>query len=126
MRQRLRIVIPLCEVADGRAYVLRSVEPLHAAPPLRPIRDVARNDDHRRLVAIGVINRHGRMLDPNRPVCRGEHRLALDLGVAVGHRHRGFLVHARNEFRLIVAVIDERFVESAEARAGIREEILDP
>jgi hypothetical protein len=49
-----------------------------------------------------------------------EERLALDLVIAVTHRHRDFFVAAGKEFGILVAaVIDQRLVQTAEAGSGI-------
>jgi len=45
--------------------------------------------------------------------------LPLALGVAVGDLHRDLFVVANHHRRLVVAVVDQRVVQAAEARAGI-------
>ena len=51
------------------------------------------------------------------------HRLAGRLGVAVRDLHRDLLVLAEHHRRLVVAVVDQRVVQAAEARAGIERDI---
>ena len=55
-------------------------------------------------------------LNANGAVRQDGHRLALGLEVRVRHRHRGLFVAARDELRhLVAAVVDDRFVNAAEA-----------
>jgi hypothetical protein len=57
------------------------------------------------------------MLGAHRSVHDGRHRLAGDLGIAMGHADRDFLVHARQPFRtLVLPVIDETFLQRAKGR----------
>jgi hypothetical protein len=65
------------------------------------------------------------MLDSHGGVEQHQHRLALDLGIAVRHGNRRFFVTGGKEFRLrIVAVVDQGFVQAREAGARIRHHIL--
>ena len=57
------------------------------------------------------------MLQPDGAVRQHQHRLAFDLGVAVRHRDRGFLMGAGVPFE--VRVVDQRFMQAAEAGARI-------
>ena len=57
---------------------------------------------------------------------QGHHRLAGDLGVAVGHRHRRLLVQAGQELgHPVAAVVDDRLLQSLEARSAVRRAVLD-
>jgi hypothetical protein len=51
------------------------------------------------------------------------HRLAGRLGVAVGDLHRDLFVLAEQDRRLVAAVIDQRVVQAAIARARIERDI---
>ena len=66
------------------------------------------------------------MLNSDVGVEQHQHRLALDLGVAVRHGDRRFFVTGGKEFGLrIVAVVDKGFVQAREAGARIRHDILE-
>ncbi len=85
----------------------------------------AKNQD-RHAVAPGVEDRHGRMKQPDIGVHRRRHRLAGDLGVAMGDRNRGFLVQAEQHLRPRIAdVVDEAVMQAAIARARIERDIGD-
>ena len=76
--------------------------------------------------AVGVVDRHGGVLQADGAVRHDHHRLAFDLGVAVRHGDRGFFVAAGEQFGILVAaVIDDGFVQAAEAGAGIGGAIFD-
>jgi hypothetical protein len=87
---------------------------------------VAGEDVDRHAIAVGVVDRHRRVLDADGAVAEHGHRLAFDLEVAVRHRHRRLFVQAGEELRhRVVAVVDDRLVDAAEARAGIRRHVLE-
>ena len=66
------------------------------------------------------------MLQADGAVAQHHQRLAGGLEVAMGHADRGFLVGAGDELRLLVAaVVDQRFVQPAEARGRVRADIVD-
>ena len=120
VRQRDRLIVPLDVVAHHGRRVLHAVRPLDARPPQRRVERVAGQDVDRHAVAVGVVDRHRRVLHADRAVTQRRHRLALGLEVAVGHRHRRLFVQAGDELgRCVAAVVDDRLVDAAEARAGI-------
>jgi hypothetical protein len=124
--QRHRRVVPLGEVAHQRVDVLRGVEGRHARRTRRRIEVVAADHDHRHTVAPGVVDRHRRVLQAHGAVAERHQRLAGNLEVAVAHRDGGFLVHAGEELRhLVAAVVDERLVDAAVARGAVRRAVLD-
>ena len=99
----------------------------HSTPGrrMRRVERVPDDDEHRHAVAVRVVDRHRRMLQADRAVRKHAERLAFDLGVAVRHRDRGFFVAAGDELRLLVAaVVDDRFLQPAEAGAGIRADVF--
>jgi len=51
------------------------------------------------------------------------HRPAARLGIAVRDLHRDFFMRAQHHRRLVAAVIDQRIVQAAEARAGIERDV---
>ncbi len=88
MSQRERLVIPLDVVADHGRRVLYAVGPLHAGPTLGRVQVVARQNVDRRAVAVRVVNRHRRVLNPHRAVAQHRHGLALGLEIGVRHGDR--------------------------------------
>ena len=126
MLQRHRIVVPLDEVAHGRRAVLHGVKPLDAGPPFFDSAGVAGKEQHRNAVAVGVVDRHRGVLRADGAMHDRGHRLAGNLGVAVRHSDRHFLVQAGQPFRLLVgAVIDEAFLQGPEGRAGAGRHVID-
>ncbi len=124
--QRHRIVVPFDEVAHRRRAVLDAVEPFDAGPPLVERAGIAGEEQHRNAVAIGVVDRHRGMLRADSAVHDRGHRLAGDLGIAMRHSDRHFLVQAGQPFRFLVgAVIDETFLQGAECRAGAGGHVVD-
>ncbi len=55
----------------------------------------------------------------------GDHRLALDAGVAMGDLHGDLFMLTQNHRRIVLAVIDQRVVQAAIARSGIKRDVLD-
>ena len=124
--QRPRRVVPLGVVADHRRGVLHAVVPLGAAPDRR-VGVVAEDHVHRHAIAPRVVDRHRRMLQADRPVRHHRKRFALRLEVGVRHRHRRLFVAAGEELGTpVAAVVDERFVQPAEARARVRADVVEP
>ena len=126
MLQRGRIIVPFGEVAGDGGRILGGVDPFDAGPAHGRVGAVAADNEERHAVAIGVVERHRRVLQPDRAVDQVDQRLACDLGVAVRHRHRLLLMGAGEELGgLVLAVIDDRFLDGAEARPGIGGEIVE-
>ena len=125
MLKRDRVIVPLDVIAHHRGGVLHAVEPLGAGTPEGQIQRVAEDDEHRHAIAPGVVNRHGSVLQSDSPMRQDKKRLAFDLGVAMRHCHRRFLMAAGDELgTLISAVVEQRFVERAEAGTRIRADVL--
>ncbi len=123
--ERCRIVVPLGVVADRGGDILGGVQPFDAAAAFGGVRNVAGDDEHGRLVAIGVVDGHGGVLDADRSMRADQRGLAFDLGVAVGRGHRALFVHEGDELGIAVAaVIDHRFMDAAEAGAGRGEQVF--
>ena len=101
------------------------MRPFGAWRALVRLHDVAAHNKNRDAVAPGVVDRHGGVLQADHAVTRHRHRLAFDLGVALRHMNSDVLVHAGDDFRLVVAVIDDRFVQAAIARRAIDRQIFD-
>ena len=96
MRAASRRVVPFDEIAHHARR--------HPAPnaPIRTPRralggvdGVADHHEDRHAVASGVVERHRGVLQADRAVRQRQHRLAFDLGIAVRHRDRHFLVACR-------------------------------
>ena len=124
--QRCGIIVPLRVVADDDGGILRGVIPFDAGTPLLHRHDIADHAIDRHAVAPGVVERHGGVVQADGAVREDAERLLLDLVVAVAHRHRDFLVRAGEEFGIdVAAVIDQRLVQAAEARRGVRRHVLE-
>ncbi len=119
------LVVPLGVGAHDRALVGGGVDPVDPRPALcRVDRAGGAEDDDRHAVAPGVEDRHGGVEQPDIGMYRGAHRLAGDLGIAVGDRDRRLFVQAQQHLRRGVAdVIDQAVVQAAIARPGIERDI---
>jgi hypothetical protein len=83
-------------------------------------------DHHRHAIAPGVKDRHGRMHQPHIRMHGSRHGLTGDLGIAVGDRHRAFLMQAKQHLRAFIAeIVDEAVVQAAIARARIEGDVGD-
>jgi len=65
------------------------------------------------------------VLEADRAVTGHRNGLARDLGVALPHVHGDILVDAGDDFRLVVAVIEDGFVQAAITRRAVDGEILN-
>ena len=82
------------------------------------------NDRH--AIGPGLEERHRRVEQADGAVNDDQHRLAGGLGVAVRHGDGRFLVQAGEQLgRGVLAVVDERFVQALERRAGIDGGVLE-
>ncbi len=105
MLQRYRLVVPFGEVAHQRVDVLRRMKCRHARRPLGRVKIGAAHHDHGDAVAPGIVDRHRRMLEADRTMAEHQQRFAGNFEITVRHRHRGFLVRAREKFRFLVATV---------------------
>jgi len=114
---------------SGKPYfdadVDRRMEPIGARPALVGLHHIAAEHDDRRAIAPSVVHRHRGVLQTDRAVTRHGERPAFDLGVALRHMDRDVLVHAGDDFGLVVAVIDDGFMQAAIARRAVDRDILD-
>jgi hypothetical protein len=102
------------------------VVPFGSRPPLVGVEAVADDHEHRHAVTPGVVQRHRSVLQADGAVRHYRHRLAARLGVAVRHAHRRLFVQTGEQLRLgIAAVVDERFVQAAEARARVGGDVFE-
>ena len=93
---------------------------------MRGIEVIAACDQDGDAIAPGIVDRHRGVLQSNGAVNQGQQRLSRRLEITVRHADRRFFVHAGEEFRLLVAaVVDQRFVQCAEARRRIAGQIFD-
>ncbi len=121
---RGRLVVPLGVVADRVALHQRGVGPVDVRAAARFVhRAGGAHDEDRHPVEEGVVDRHAGMQQADQVVQDDDHRLAGRLGVAVRDLHRDFLVVAEHHRRFVVAVVDQRVVQAAEARAGIERDV---
>lgn len=126
MLQRSGRIIPFRVVAHDHRPVLHRVIGLDAGAPHGRVGDVGGEHADRHAIAIGVVDRHRCVLQADRRMDEIEDRLAFDLGIALRHRDRDFFVQAGEPFgRGILAVIDEGFLQAAEARARHRGDVFD-
>ena len=117
---RARLVVPLDEVPDGVALHQRRMGPVDMRPPPSFVhRTGGPDDEDRHAVDIRIVDRHGGVQQPDQVVQDHGHRLAGGLGIAVGDLHRDLFVLAQHHRRLVAAVVDERIVQAAKARARI-------
>ena len=102
------------------------MQALYAGSTPRAVGVVADNHIDGHAIAVGVVDGHGCVLQPDVAVNQRHHRLALDLGVAVGHGDRRLFVTARQELgHLVVAIINERLVQRFVSGAWIGGQIFD-
>ena len=101
------------------------MHPFDARPALVGLHDIAAEHDDRHAVAPSVVHRHDGVLQTDRAVTRHRKRLAFDLGVALRYMDGDVLVHAGDDFGLVVAVIDDGFMQAAIARRAVDRHILD-
>ena len=121
---RGRLVVPLHVVADGVALHQRGMRPVDVRAALGFVhRAGGADDEDRHAVEIGVVDRHAGMQQPDQVVQDHRHRLAGRLGVAVRDLHGDLLVLAQHHRRLVAAVVDQRIVQAAKARAGIERDV---
>ena len=125
MLQRSRLIVPLDEVSHQGGGVDGGMYPFGARRPLVGLHDVADHDIDGHPIAPGVVYRHGRMLQSDYAVADHRHRLAFDLGIALGHRDRDLLVWASENFGFVSGVVNDRFVQAAEARSAIHRQVID-
>ncbi len=119
-----RLVVPLDVVAHRVALHQRGVGPVDVRPALGLVhRAGGAHDEDRHAVEIGVVDRHAGVQQADEIVQDHRHRLAARLGVAVRDLHRDLFVVAQHHRRLVVAVVDQRIVQAAEARAGIERDV---
>jgi hypothetical protein len=97
------------------------VVPVHAAVANGRIEVITDHQEDRNAIRISVIDGHCCVLCSNSSMQQRHDRLAFDLRVTMSHRHGRLFVTARQQFRLgVAAVVDDGFVETLKARAGIR------
>ena len=94
--------------------------------PHRGVQIVANHDVNRHAVAEGVVDRHRGVLQTYCAMGEYAERFSLHLGVAVGHRDRGFFMAAADEFGLAVtSIVNYRFMKSPEARTCDGADVFD-
>ena len=101
------------------------MRPFGAQAALVGFDDVADHHVDRYPVAPGVVDRHRGVLQADRAMAGHGHRPALDFCVALRHGYRDLLVRAGEDLRPIAGVVDDRFVQPAEARSAIHGQKVD-
>ena len=121
-----RRIVPLDVIAHHAHAVLGGMRPLHARASLGGVKMVAGEQDHRRAVAPGVVDRHGRMLQSHRAVAEHAQRPSGDLVIAMRHRGCLLFMNAGQQFRgLIAAIVDDGLVNAPEAGAGVGGDVVE-
>ena len=124
--QACRLRVPFGEIAHRRVLIQRRVIPFDVRAPRGIVLHIARNDQDRRAVGIGVVHRHRGVLQADGAVHHGRHRFARNLGIAMRHCDGAFLVQAHDEFGLGVhAVIEQRFLQAPEGRCRQAGDVID-
>jgi len=127
---RSRLIIPFHEIADHAALVGGRVDPVDIGTALGRIDGPGRaQDEHRRAIDEGVVDRHHAVHQADVGMEDAGHRLARRLGVALRDRDRMILVHAQDHARTLVAqMVDDGIVQTAVACAGVEAHIgeLEP
>ena len=107
-----RLSIEFHVFADRRALAVGGMNPVDLGPPLGLVeRPRGTDDEDRRAVDIGVVDRHVGMEKAHQVMDDGDHRLAGCAGIAVGDLHRRFLMGTQQHMGIITAVIDHRIVQ---------------
>ena len=126
MLERGRLVIPFDEIAHDHGRVDRGMRPLELLQALFRIDDIADDRVDRYPVAPCVVERHRGVLQSHGTVTDRGHGLAFYLGVALRHREGNLLVRAGDDLGpLVHAIVDDRFVQSAEVRRGVHRQIIE-
>ncbi len=126
MRQAHRRIVPLHIITDEGAQIGGAVQPLDPRAPFGVVERVADDHHHRRPIAPGVVDRHRGMLQADGRMDQAGHRLPGRLGITVRDPGRYLLVHADDQLgRLVMPVIDDRFVQAAEGRSRGGRDIAD-
>src|SRR5215510_5050031 len=121
-----RLVIPLDEIADHFTLSVGRVDPVNKWTAFRLGHGTGGADDkNRRAVEIGVVDAHGRVQQTDEVVHDGDHRLAFGTGIAVGDLDGDFFVLAEQHRRIVLAVVDQRVVQPAIARARVERDIFE-
>ena len=121
---RGRLIVPFHVVAHRVALHQRGVGPVDVRPPLALVhRAGGADDEDRHAVQIRVVDRHAGVQQADEIVQDHHHRLAGRLGVAVRDLHRDLFVVAQHHRRLVAAIVHQRIVQAAEARAGIQRDV---
>ncbi len=121
-----RLVIPLNEIANRFALDVGRVNPVDKRPALGfGQRSGGAHDKHRRAVEIGVVDAHRRVQQADQVMDDGDHRFALGAGIAMGDLHGDLFMLAGEHRRIVLAVIDQRVMQAAVARAGIERDVLE-
>ena len=105
MLQRSGIVVPFGEVAHRNGRVLSAVVPFDPRPAQFGGHGVADDDIDRHAIAPGIVERHGGVMQANRPMREDAERLSFDFVITMAHRDRDFLMRAGEEFGILVAAI---------------------
>jgi len=123
--QALGLVVPFDEVAHHGGRILGGMHPFRPLA-LLGVQGVAAHDDDRHPVAVGVVDRHGRVLQSDGAMHHHRQRGVSGLGVAMGHGHPDLLVGDSQQLgRGVAAVIDQGLVQPAKTGGRIGGDVFD-
>ena len=121
-----RLIVPFDKIANRLALNVGGVNPVDKRPALGfGQRPGGAHDEHRRAVEISVIDAHRRVQQADQVMHDGDHRLALGAGVTMGDLHGDLFMLAGQHRRIVLAIVDQRVVQAAVARAGIERDVLE-
>ena len=121
-----RLVVPFDEGPHQLALGIGRMEIVDGAPEGGIGGSAAAQHDHRRAAAIGVVDAHGAVHQPDHVMERRQRRPAGGVGIGLGHGDGGILVGAQDHLGgPVAAVVDEGIVQPPETRAGIEEGVSE-
>ena len=120
------LVIPFGKLAHRVALGEGGVNPVDERTAVFLVhRPGGADEKYRAAVDVGVVDAHGRVQEADDVVHDGDHRFAARLGVAVSDLHGDLFVITQQHRRLVLAVVDQRVVQSAIARARIERDVWE-
>jgi hypothetical protein len=119
------LVVPLGVVADQRALIFRSVNPVNPRTTLfRIARARCAQNEHRRATAPCVEDRHSGVQQTDVGMERDCHRALRHLGVTLRNANGVLFVQADHHLRIAIAqIVHKGVVQAAIARAGRQRDV---
>ena len=121
-----RLVVPFDEGTHQLALGIGRMEIVDGAPEGGIGGSAAAQHHHRRAAAIGVVDAHGAVHQPDHVMERRQRRPARGVGIGLGHGDGGILVGAQDHLGgPVAAIVDEGIVQPPETRAGVEEDVSE-